>query len=75
MKVSLIKGAKMPYINKKELYRFEKDVFMTALEFSGGLDHTEWRKSAEWLWQFYKGEITKEEFDKGYKEGRYDEIQ
>lgn len=58
----------MPYFTKKKLYEFEKHVFITALlGFSGGLDHTNLDESADWLWKYYKNEITQDEFDKGYK--------
>lgn len=59
----------MPYLTKKQLYEFEKDTFINALiGFSGGLDHCNLNTSSEWLWKYYKGEITNEEFDKGYIE-------
>ena len=58
----------MPYFTKKQLYEFEKHTFIHALVgFSGGLDHTDIDNSVEWLWKFYKQEITEEVFEKGYK--------
>lgn len=54
----------MPYLNKKQLYNFEKKVFISALiHYSGGLEHTAMDESAQYLWEYYKEEISEKEFD------------
>lgn len=58
--VSRQKGTIMPYLSKKQLYEFEKQVFLTALSLSGGLSHNNMSESEMLLWKTYKGEIPKE---------------
>lgn len=54
----------MPYLNKKRLYEFEKSAFLAGLNFGYAVDHRHISKSEELMWQYYKKEITTDEWEK-----------
>lgn len=53
----------MPYMNKRQLYEFEKRAFEYGLLFGYGVEHTLINDFEKLAWQVHKGEITWDEYE------------